>query len=58
MATARERILGCGGGIIPEKDQEELSGLGSGRLFGPGTSTKEIVAYLEEGITRRRAAAK
>jgi methylmalonyl-CoA mutase C-terminal domain/subunit len=50
-----ERILVCGGGIIPEKDQEALYALGIGRLFGPGTATGEIVAYLQEEIARRRA---
>ncbi|MFH1278712.1 MAG: cobalamin B12-binding domain-containing protein [Candidatus Eisenbacteria bacterium] len=50
-----ERILLCGGGIIPEKDQEELRALGIGRLFGPGTNTKDIVTYLEEEIGGRRS---
>ncbi|MBM3319278.1 MAG: cobalamin B12-binding domain-containing protein [Candidatus Eisenbacteria bacterium] len=48
-------VLVCGGGIIPEKDQDALGALGVGRLFGPGTATGEIVAYLEEEIARRRA---
>ncbi|MFH1681379.1 MAG: cobalamin B12-binding domain-containing protein [Candidatus Eisenbacteria bacterium] len=50
-----ERILLCGGGIIPEKDERDLYKLGVGRLFGPGTDTGEIVAYLKEEIARRRA---
>jgi methylmalonyl-CoA mutase C-terminal domain/subunit len=52
-----EEILLCGGGIIPEKDQEELKKLGVGELFGPGTPTTEIVAYLKEEVSRRRRGA-
>lgn len=50
-----DQVLLCGGGIIPEKDQEELYRLGIGRLFGPGTDTGDIVAYLEEEVGRRRS---
>ncbi len=47
-------VLLCGGGIIPDKDQEELARLGVGRLFGPGTATGEIVAYLTDEVGKRR----
>ena len=47
-------VLLCGGGIIPPDDASELSKLGVGRLFGPGTDTREIVKYLREEIPRRR----
>ena len=30
-------VLLVGGGIIPQKDVEELNNLGVGKLFGPGT---------------------
>ena len=54
----RERDLGhvvvFGGGIIPPDDAEELAKLGVGRLFGPGTDTRDIVKYLQEEIPRRR----
>jgi methylmalonyl-CoA mutase C-terminal domain/subunit len=39
-----------GGGIIPDKDIEELYKLGVGKLFTPGASTNEIVKYLKEKI--------
>src|SRR5262245_5303929 len=42
-----ERLL-TGGGIIPNDDMTALSGLGVGRLFGPGTNTQDIVAYIRE----------
>ena len=36
-----ENVLVTGGGIIPENDSKELSQIGVGKLFGPGTPVKE-----------------
>jgi methylmalonyl-CoA mutase C-terminal domain/subunit len=47
-------VLLCGGGIIPPDDAAELQALGVGRLFGPGTDTRDIIRYLQEEIPRRR----
>lgn len=41
-------ILLFGGGIIPDEDKEKLYKMGIGRLFGPGTDTAEIIAYLKQ----------
>jgi methylmalonyl-CoA mutase C-terminal domain/subunit len=49
-----DHILLTGGGIIPEEDMAELSKMGIGRLFGPGTTTDEIATYLEETVRARR----
>ena len=49
-----EGVLLCGGGIIPPEDADELARIGVGRLFGPGTDTRDIVKYLQEEIPRRR----
>ncbi len=49
-----EGVLLCGGGIIPPEDADELTRIGVGRLFGPGTDTRDIVKYLQEEIPRRR----
>jgi len=43
----RGDILVTGGGIIPREDMEALEGLGIGRLFGPGTPTSELIAYIQ-----------
>ena len=51
-----ESVLLTGGGIIPEKDRRELEERGVGRIFGPGTPTSELSAYIEEEVARRRAA--
>ncbi|GAB4323309.1 MAG: cobalamin B12-binding domain-containing protein [Candidatus Zixiibacteriota bacterium] len=35
-----------GGGIIPDEEARELEKMGVGKLFGPGTSTEDIVKYI------------
>jgi methylmalonyl-CoA mutase C-terminal domain/subunit len=43
-----DHMLLTGGGIIPEEDSTALKSQGIGRLFGPGTSTTEAVAFIRE----------
>lgn len=43
-----DHVLLTGGGIIPEEDVEALEAKGIGRLFGPGTSTADAIAYVRE----------
>lgn len=54
-ARNAEDILLFGGGIIPDQDIERLTELGVGALFTPGTSTQEVVSYLEEAVPERWA---
>lgn len=54
-AGGLQHVLLSGGGIIPEDDMQELSKLGVGRLFGPGSPLEDIVAYFREELTQRRA---
>ena len=42
-----------GGGIIPADDMKALHNMGVGKLFGPGTTTKEAIAYMQEWAERR-----
>ena len=42
----RSDILVTGGGIIPQEDMEALQAKGIGRLFGPGTPTADLIAYV------------
>ena len=49
---AMENILLIGGGIIPDKDAEKLEEMGVGKLFGPGTSTTDVVTYIENWIKK------
>ena len=43
-------IVVFGGGIIPEADIEELSRMGVARIFTPGASTTEIVAWVRRRV--------
>jgi methylmalonyl-CoA mutase C-terminal domain/subunit len=49
----RDDILITGGGIIPKEDMDALKQQGIGRLFGPGTSTSELVEYIREWFAER-----
>ena len=45
-AEGADHVLITGGGIIPEEDMRALEAQGIGRLFGPGTTTGDAVAYV------------
>ena len=47
-------VLLTGGGIIPNEDMLELNEMGVGKLFPPGTSTKEIVDYITNWVSSNR----
>lgn len=49
------QVLVVGGGIVPDGDREELSRLGIGRVFGPGTDTRDVIDYIHEEMAARRA---
>jgi len=42
-----------GGGIIPDEDRETLRAAGVAELFGPGTSTQEIVDWVHRTLRPR-----
>ena len=44
------------GGIIPDKDIAPLVERGVRRIFQPGSSTREIVAFIQEEIGQRQRA--
>ena len=46
VQQGRPDILVTGGGIIPQDDMDALQRTGIGRLFGPGTPTSDLVAYI------------
>jgi methylmalonyl-CoA mutase C-terminal domain/subunit len=58
LALLREKgandVLVTGGGIIPKEDMDALRKQGVDRLFGPGTDTRDIAAYLREAVARKR----
>jgi methylmalonyl-CoA mutase C-terminal domain/subunit len=42
-----------GGGIIPEDDIPRLKAAGVGEIFLPGTSTEDIIKYINQNIKPR-----
>jgi methylmalonyl-CoA mutase C-terminal domain/subunit len=53
VEQGRDDILITGGGIIPKEDMDELQRLGTGKLFGPGTPTSDLVNYIREWFAAR-----
>jgi methylmalonyl-CoA mutase C-terminal domain/subunit len=53
-AEGREDILLTGGGIIPKEDMDALTARGVGKLFGPGTSTAELIRYIQDWFAERQ----
>ncbi len=46
-AQGRKDVLLTGGGILPTEDVAALEKQGTGRLFGPGTPTSDLVEYIQ-----------
>lgn len=55
-AAGRRDVLLTGGGIIPPEDMTALEGQGTGKLFGPGTPTSELIRYIQEWAAAHVAA--
>lgn len=53
IEAGREDILLTGGGIIPKEDMDALNAQGIARLFGPGTSTQDLVDYIRTWFAAR-----
>ena len=51
--AGRDDVLITGGGIIPKEDMDELQRRGMGKLFGPGTSTSDLVDYIRNWFAER-----
>jgi methylmalonyl-CoA mutase C-terminal domain/subunit len=41
-------VLVVAGGTIPKADVPEIKQMGVGEVFGPGTSLRDIVAYIAD----------
>ncbi|PIP13003.1 MAG: methylmalonyl-CoA mutase [bacterium (Candidatus Stahlbacteria) CG23_combo_of_CG06-09_8_20_14_all_34_7] len=50
----KDDILLTGGGIIPAEDMDKLQKMGVGKLFGPGTQSKEIAEYITKWHNKNR----
>jgi methylmalonyl-CoA mutase, C-terminal domain len=51
-------MLVTGGGIINAEDMADLAQKGVGRLFGPGSTLKALVQYIQTEVSLRRSAAR
>ena len=49
-----ENVLLTGGGIISKEDMKELTNIGVGRLFGPGTPVDTTIEYIEGWVNDNR----
>jgi methylmalonyl-CoA mutase, C-terminal domain len=54
-AEGRGDILITGGGIIPREDMDALQVMGTGKLFGPGTRTSDLIDYIKAWFVERSA---
>ena len=50
--SGMNEVIVFGGGIIPEGDREVLYEAGVRAIFGPGTSSAEIVEFIEQASQR------
>ena len=55
-AAGRQDVLLTGGGIIPPEDMAALESQGTGKLFGPGTPTSDLIKYIQEWAAEHVAA--
>jgi len=55
-AAGRHDVLLTGGGIIPPEDMNALEAQGTGKLFGPGTPTSDLIRYIQEWAAEHVAA--
>src|SRR5437762_12722411 len=55
-AAGRRDVLLTGGGIIPPEDVSALETQGTGKLFGPGTPTTDLIKYIQEWAAEHVAA--
>ena len=48
-----EHIVLIVGGIVPKIDRETLRKLGVAKIFGPGSTSSEIVGFIKESVPNR-----
>jgi len=52
-ANALDDVIVTVGGIIPDDDVPRLNAIGVKGIFGPGTATQEIIAFIRQAIAER-----
>ena len=53
----KDDVLLFAGGIIPDADIEPLKAMGFQAIFGPGTSTEDVIAFVREWAAKRPVSA-
>ncbi|MCD2423869.1 cobalamin B12-binding domain-containing protein [Niabella pedocola] len=53
-AKQMDDVLLVGGGIVPEDDAAQLTAMGVGRIFAPGSTTQSIATYIQGEVAKRR----
>jgi methylmalonyl-CoA mutase C-terminal domain/subunit len=53
-SRGRDDVMVFGGGVIPDADARALKQQGVAQIFGPGSSLREISAWLEEALDRQQ----
>lgn len=48
-------VVVVAGGIIPHEDHQPLQQMGVDAIYGPGTSTQQIVDFIKEKVTANHA---
>ncbi|HUR16956.1 MAG TPA: hypothetical protein VMZ33_06700, partial [Candidatus Limnocylindrales bacterium] len=46
-------VLVTAGGIIPDADIPQLREVGVARVFGPGTTIREVAEFFRSNVARR-----
>ncbi len=55
QARGMDDVLVVVGGIIPDEDVQAVHDMGIRGVFGPGTSTQDIINFIHENVTVERA---
>jgi methylmalonyl-CoA mutase C-terminal domain/subunit len=53
QANGIDDVIVTVGGIIPDDDAPRLSAVGVKGIFGPGTPTPEIIAFIRQAVAER-----
>ena len=54
LERGMDDVLLTGGGIIPPDDARELEEKGVGKIFGPGSNTRDIIEYIKQWAEKRK----
>jgi methylmalonyl-CoA mutase C-terminal domain/subunit len=52
-ANGLDDVIVTLGGIIPDDDIPQLTAIGVKGIFGPGTSTQEIIGFIRQAVAER-----